>query len=81
MADDKPMMEGYLLKWTNYMKGFQRRYFILDRGILSYYRFAAGLASISTILTGSVVPSLTTPRQVHAHIPVLAPSSGCFECR
>jgi hypothetical protein len=42
MAEEKPAMEGYLLKWTNYMKGFQRRYFVLDRGILSYYKF--GLA-------------------------------------
>jgi hypothetical protein len=36
---EAPIMQGYLLKWTNYMKGFQRRYFVLERGILSYYRF------------------------------------------
>eukprot|EP00042_Codosiga_hollandica_P042778 m.396451 g.396451 ORF g.396451 m.396451 type:complete len:783 (-) comp56410_c0_seq1:116-2464(-) len=33
-----PVMQGYLLKWANYMKGFQKRYFVLERGILSYYR-------------------------------------------
>ncbi len=38
MAEEGPLMEGYLLKWTNYMKGFQRRYFVLERGILSYYK-------------------------------------------
>lgn len=37
-GDGSVIMEGYLLKWTNYMKGFQQRYFVLDRGILSYYR-------------------------------------------
>ncbi|XP_040281747.1 pleckstrin homology domain-containing family A member 3-like isoform X1 [Bufo bufo] len=30
-------MEGSLLKWTNYLSGWQPRYFVLDRGILSYY--------------------------------------------
>ena len=29
-------MEGYLLKWTNYVFGWQRRYFILHNGILHY---------------------------------------------
>lgn len=29
-------MEGYLLKWTNYMFGWQRRYFILYNGVLHY---------------------------------------------
>ncbi|VDQ01894.1 unnamed protein product [Trichobilharzia regenti] len=31
-------MEGVLLKWTNYVSGWQQRYFILDDGVLSYYR-------------------------------------------
>ncbi|XP_006273425.3 pleckstrin homology domain-containing family A member 3 isoform X1 [Alligator mississippiensis] len=30
-------MEGALLKWTNYLSGWQPRYFVLDNGILSYY--------------------------------------------
>ncbi|XP_075757740.1 pleckstrin homology domain-containing family A member 3-like isoform X2 [Pelodiscus sinensis] len=30
-------MEGALLKWTNYLAGWQPRYFVLDSGILSYY--------------------------------------------
>ncbi|XP_069509386.1 pleckstrin homology domain-containing family A member 3-like [Ambystoma mexicanum] len=30
-------MEGPLLKWTNYLTGWQHRYFVLDSGILSYY--------------------------------------------
>ncbi|XP_040196651.1 pleckstrin homology domain-containing family A member 3-like [Rana temporaria] len=30
-------MEGSLMKWTNYLSGWQPRYFVLDGGILSYY--------------------------------------------
>ncbi|KAI6654867.1 Pleckstrin homology domain-containing family A member 8-like [Oopsacas minuta] len=30
-------MEGYLSKWTNYISGWKRRYFLLNQGVLSYY--------------------------------------------
>uniref|UniRef100_A0A224XXZ3 Putative oxysterol binding protein n=2 Tax=Panstrongylus TaxID=65342 RepID=A0A224XXZ3_9HEMI len=33
-------MEGVLLKWTNYWNGWQTRWFVLQDGILSYYRSA-----------------------------------------
>jgi len=29
-------MEGYLLKWVNYLWGWKRRYFILHNGVLHY---------------------------------------------
>lgn len=29
---------GWLLKWTNYIKGYQKRWFVLGNGLLSYYR-------------------------------------------
>ena len=31
--------KGWLLKWTNYLKGYQRRWFVLSNGLLSYYRY------------------------------------------
>ncbi|KAA3675753.1 pleckstrin domain containing family A member 8 [Paragonimus westermani] len=31
-------MEGFLFKWTNYMTGWQQRWFTLKDGVLSYYR-------------------------------------------
>lgn len=30
-------MEGYLSKWTNYIRGWQQRWFVLKDGVLSYY--------------------------------------------
>ncbi|XP_051936236.1 pleckstrin homology domain-containing family A member 3-like isoform X1 [Hippocampus zosterae] len=30
-------MEGVLYKWTNYMTGWQPRWFVLDDGVISYY--------------------------------------------
>ncbi|XP_064646273.1 pleckstrin homology domain-containing family A member 8-like isoform X2 [Lineus longissimus] len=31
-------MEGILWKWTNYFSGWQPRWFVLDNGIMSYYK-------------------------------------------
>jgi hypothetical protein len=31
-------MKGYLFKWTNYLKGYQKRYFVLSKSILIYFR-------------------------------------------
>ncbi|XP_028393353.1 pleckstrin homology domain-containing family A member 8-like [Dendronephthya gigantea] len=33
-----PRMEGALWKWTNYVSGWQLRWFVLDFGVLSYYK-------------------------------------------
>ncbi|XP_055328315.1 oxysterol-binding protein 1-like isoform X2 [Paramacrobiotus metropolitanus] len=33
-----PDMKGYLYKWTNYLKGYQKRYFVLSKNVLTYYR-------------------------------------------
>ena len=29
---------GWLYKWTNYINGYQKRWFVLQNGLLSYYR-------------------------------------------
>ncbi|XP_014258662.1 oxysterol-binding protein 1 isoform X2 [Cimex lectularius] len=39
-----PEMKGWLLKWTNYLKGYQRRWFVLSNGTLSYYRNQAEMS-------------------------------------
>lgn len=40
----EPTMKGWLFKWTNYLKGYQRRWFVLQNGHLSYYRNQAEMA-------------------------------------
>lgn len=30
--------KGWLYKWTNYFKGYQKRWFVLSNGVLSYYK-------------------------------------------
>ncbi|KAH7037317.1 oxysterol-binding protein [Microdochium trichocladiopsis] len=37
-AGREPIMKGYLKKWTNYRKGYQLRWFVLENGVLSYYK-------------------------------------------
>ncbi|XP_076249148.1 oxysterol binding protein isoform X4 [Calliopsis andreniformis] len=37
-------MKGWLFKWTNYLKGYQRRWFVLSNGLLSYYRSPAEMS-------------------------------------
>ncbi|XP_055861522.1 oxysterol-binding protein 1-like isoform X2 [Biomphalaria glabrata] len=36
--------KGWLYKWTNYLKGYQKRWFVLQNGLLSYYRNQAEMA-------------------------------------
>ncbi|KAI9189843.1 hypothetical protein H9P43_001276 [Blastocladiella emersonii ATCC 22665] len=36
--DQMPHMQGILCKWTNYASGYKARWFVLDQGILSYYK-------------------------------------------
>jgi len=38
VANGRDEMRGWLYKWTNYLKGYQKRWFVLQAGILSYYR-------------------------------------------
>lgn len=37
-VDEAPSLRGTLWKWTNYIQGWQERYFVLGDGILTYYR-------------------------------------------
>lgn len=36
--------KGWLYKWTNYIKGYQKRWFVLSNGLLSYYRNQAEMS-------------------------------------
>ncbi len=56
MPDGKVCPEqfrGWLLKWTNYIKGYQRRWFVLANGLLSYYRYGIAFVVIVCVLWGA----------------------------
>lgn len=38
-------MKGYLKKWTNYTTGYKLRWFVLEDGVLSYYKHQGELSS------------------------------------
>ncbi|XP_023716745.1 oxysterol-binding protein 1 isoform X7 [Cryptotermes secundus] len=44
VSNSEAEMKGWLYKWTNYLKGYQRRWFVLSNGVLSYYRNQAEMA-------------------------------------
>ena len=39
---DAREMKGYLKKWTNYTSGYKLRWFVLEDGVLSYYKHQGG---------------------------------------
>lgn len=41
LPSSKTRMEAYLSKWTNYAEGYKLRWFVLEDGILSYYKSQA----------------------------------------
>lgn len=46
-SQGEPEMKGWLFKWTNYLKGYQRRWFVLSNGLLSYYRYVQNFLFIN----------------------------------
>jgi len=43
--------QGRLMKWTNYIKGYRSRWFLLQNGFLSYYKyFSAKWSSSITMI-------------------------------
>ncbi len=73
MSDSKQsdQYKGWLYKWTNYIKGYQKRWFVLQNGLLSYYRLPFYLFLCLSYLSQqcesdilgsrSIEPSLTDP--------------------
>lgn len=47
---DAREMRGYLKKWTNYTSGYKLRWFVLEDGVLSYYKHQGKLVFISSQL-------------------------------
>jgi hypothetical protein len=47
---DAREMRGYLKKWTNYTTGYKLRWFVLEDGVLSYYKHQGKLCSTTGLL-------------------------------
>lgn len=48
-------MEGFLLKWTNYVYGWKRRYFVLDKGVLCYSKAKKSNKKGEILMSNSLV--------------------------
>jgi hypothetical protein len=77
-SHNEPEMKGWLFKWTNYLKGYQRRWFVLQNGTLSYYRSVSSAFASYTFLCAYIRgpdvapvghPQCPTPRTVHVSVP------------
>ncbi|KAL8776927.1 MAG: hypothetical protein Q9194_002843 [Teloschistes cf. exilis] len=44
---DSREIKGYLKKWTNYTSGYKLRWFVLEDGVLSYYKYQACRGAIN----------------------------------
>ena len=74
MADGKAYPEqfrGWLLKWTNYIKGYQRRWFVLSNGLLSYYRWGINKIWQTRCDEPRRVHMLQSMEHVRAHMTVI----------
>lgn len=45
--ENSSITKGWLYKWTNYIKGYQKRWFILENGLFHYYRKEADIGKKS----------------------------------
>lgn len=54
---DAREMRGYLKKWTNYTTGYKLRWFVLEDGVLSYYKHQGKFRAYASAFSSSLVPS------------------------
>ena len=47
---DSREMKGYLKKWTNYTSGYKLRWFVLEDGVMSYYKHQGIMTWITLII-------------------------------
>lgn len=53
-AKEAREMKGYLKKWTNYTTGWKLRWFVLEDGVMSYYKHQGKCSSFVVILTAKL---------------------------
>lgn len=62
--------KGWLLKWTNYLKGYQRRWFVLSNGLLSYYRYGNARVGHMSLESGDAAMMATDSIQGWRTLPL-----------
>src|SRR5690606_17989278 len=69
----KKLMEGVLWKWTNYWNGWQPRWFVLDKGVITYYNSQEevnqGCKGSLRVSACDIVPHPTDSRRLDLIIP------------
>ena len=71
LQNDATEVKGWLYKWTNYVRGYQKRWFVLSNGLLSYYRSQGEMAyhsRASIALSGASIQVRSIPCSVSAII-------------
>lgn len=61
-------MKGYLKKWTNYTTGYKLRWFVLEDGVLSYYK-QQGVCLVNVELIDKLMNEIQMMRGLHAEGP------------
>uniref|UniRef100_A0A8C5M6A2 PH domain-containing protein n=1 Tax=Leptobrachium leishanense TaxID=445787 RepID=A0A8C5M6A2_9ANUR len=74
-------MEGFLRKWTNYLSGWQPRYFVLDRGILSYYDSQEDVGKASKGSIKMAVCEIQVHGSDSCRMDLIIPREQCFYLR
>ncbi|KAG8452665.1 hypothetical protein GDO86_004452 [Hymenochirus boettgeri] len=74
-------MEGLLLKWTNYLSGWQPRYFVLDSGILSYYDSPENVGRGSKGSIKMAVCEIQVNSSDDNRMDLIIPNEQCFYLR
>ncbi|XP_068123285.1 pleckstrin homology domain-containing family A member 3-like [Hyperolius riggenbachi] len=74
-------MEGSLMKWTNYLSGWQPRYFVLDRGILSYYDSQDDVGKGSKGSIKMAVCEIRVHQADSCRMDLIIPREQCFYLR
>lgn len=81
MAENKTQHQstykGWLYKWTNYLKGYQKRWFVLQNGLLSYYRYVCGRGNISIFVGKFMVTYGEAVICFRIFLPILHFHSNC----
>ncbi|KAL3494261.1 Oxysterol-binding protein-domain-containing protein [Aspergillus germanicus] len=72
---DSREMRGYLKKWTNYTSGYKLRWFVLEDGVLSYYKHQDDAGSACRGAINMKIARLTMDSQDKTRFEILGKSS------